>query len=144
MPEQSSELVEISKLNGDFEKQLRAVVGRFSLSALHQCRAREIRLLDIDRHFGGAGLVGAAWMDSPVLSRGAKDALKIYIDRRTQDGYMLSWIKELAAHRHHKTASTRPKVFASCASRYQFDGAFSKTSCRVTLEPLTRLAKPSF
>jgi hypothetical protein len=33
---------------------------------------------------------------------------------------------------------------SSCASRYQFDGAFSKTSSRVTLEPLTRLAKLSF
>jgi hypothetical protein len=44
----------------------------------------------------------------------------------------------------YKTASTSPRFFASCASRYQLDGAFCKTSSNVTLEPSTRFWKPSF
>jgi len=42
-----------------------------------------------------------------------------------------------------RTASTRPKVPLP-ALRDTSRGAFSKTSSRVTLEPLTRLAKLSF
>ena len=35
-------------------------------------------------------------------------------------------------HSPHRTASTRPRFFAFWASRYQLDGAFSKTSCSVS------------
>ncbi len=38
----------------------------------------------------------------------------------------------------HNTASISPKFLASCASRYQFDGARLMTSSRLTLEPTTR------
>ena len=62
MPDQCSELVEISKLNGDF----RSTSARDSLSAFRQCRAWTFLVLG--RHgflrlFGRVGLDGAAWLD---------------------------------------------------------------------------------
>lgn len=62
MHAQSSELVEISKLNGDFKKELRQIDRRLSLPTLDQRRARSLVLLDwldLDCLFRRAGLVGA-------------------------------------------------------------------------------------
>jgi hypothetical protein len=44
--DQYSELVEISKLNGDFRRNYGKLLGRYSLSALRQRRARPFLVLD--------------------------------------------------------------------------------------------------
>src|SRR6266576_2928245 len=58
----SSELVEISKLNGSFQKELRDVHRSLSVSTLDQRCPWPVTLLDrfdLDCLFGRAGLVGA-------------------------------------------------------------------------------------
>jgi hypothetical protein len=61
MHAQFSELVEISKLNGDFKKNYGKIIGGLSLSALNQRRSRPITLLDwldLNFFFGGDGFAG--------------------------------------------------------------------------------------
>ena len=65
MPDQCSELVEISKLNGDFRRNYGKVLGANSLSAFRQRRAWTFLVLgrlSFLRLFGRVGLAGAAWL----------------------------------------------------------------------------------
>ena len=70
MSDQCSELVEISKLNGDFRKNYGKLLG-LSLSAIRQRRARPFLVLGrlgFVRLFCGVGLAGAAWLDEMNLA----------------------------------------------------------------------------
>ena len=67
MSDQSSELVEISKLNGDFRRNYGKLIGAylFHLISIRQCRARPFLVLGRPRFlslFFSFGLVGATWL----------------------------------------------------------------------------------
>ena len=66
MPDQCSELVEISKLNGDFRRNYGKVLG--AILYLRSVSRRAWTFLVLGRHgflrlFGRVGLDGAAWLD---------------------------------------------------------------------------------
>ena len=60
MSEQSSELVKISKLNGDFRKNYGRLIGAFLyLRSVSAARGRSLRRIDFLRLFCGGRLAGA-------------------------------------------------------------------------------------